>query len=132
MADERQRIDKWLWFARVVKSRTLGQKLATSGQVRVNRERNDSASRLLKAGDTLTIAAHDRVRVLRVVSPGTRRGPAAEAQLLYEDLTPPADPAERALTDAGPDYGKRPDRRGRQALRALRNKGDNDIPDSSD
>jgi len=127
MPDERQRIDKWLWFARIVKSRTLGQKLATSGRVRVNRERCDSASQLLKPGDTLTLALERGVRILRVLQPGHRRGPAPEAVALYEDLTPP--PAQDAAPVAGPDYGGRPDRRDREVLRALRNKGGNDIPD---
>lgn len=92
--DKGQRIDKWLWFARVVKTRTLAQKLAVSGRVRVNREKNDSASRPVKAGDTLTIALDAGVRVLRVLLPGTRRGPPAEARLLYDDLSPPPLPRQ--------------------------------------
>ena len=88
MAGEgRQRIDKWLWFARLMKTRTLAQKLALSGRVRVNREKVEATSQLVKAGDVLTIAGERGVRVLKVVSPGTRRGPAPEAQLLYEDLS---------------------------------------------
>lgn len=120
MADDRQRIDKWLWFARVVKSRTLAQKLAISGHVRVNKERNDSASRLLKPGDTLTIAQDNRVRVLRVVLPGSRRGPATEAQTLYEDLTPPETAAEVAV--AAPSPEGRPNKRDRRAILDLRNR----------
>ena len=54
--DTRQRIDKWLWFARLAKTRTAAQKLAVSGRVRVNREKSDSASRLVRMGDVLTIA----------------------------------------------------------------------------
>jgi ribosome-associated heat shock protein Hsp15 len=93
-AEERQRLDKWLWFARVVKTRTLAQKLALSGHVRVNREKAASAHLLLKAGDVLTITGAGGIRILKVVSAGTRRGPAAEARLLYEDLSPASRPGK--------------------------------------
>src|SRR5438067_12708873 len=96
----RQRIDKWLWFARVAKSRTLAQKLAVSGRVRVNRAKCDSASQAVKVDDVLTITLDSGVRVLKVVRPGTRRGPPADARLLYEDLSPPPAPAP-ALAPAG-------------------------------
>jgi ribosome-associated heat shock protein Hsp15 len=86
-AEERQRIDKWLFFARVVKSRSLAAKLAQAGRVRVNREKIDQASQIVRPGDVLTITLDRRILVYRVVSPGTRRGPAEEARLLYEDLT---------------------------------------------
>ena len=114
----RQRIDKWLWFARLAKTRTLAQKLAVSGRVRVNRERNDSASRLLKIGDTLTIALERDVRVLRVVSPGIRRGPATEARLLYEDLSPPPPVREPGVATGG-RTGARPTKRDRRAIDAF-------------
>lgn len=84
---DRQRIDKWLFFARVVKSRTLAAKLAVSGRVRVNREKIAQASHPVKPGDVLTIALDRRILVYRIISPGTRRGPAEEARRLYEDLT---------------------------------------------
>jgi len=83
----RQRIDKWLFFARVVKSRTLAAKLAASGCVRVNREKIAQASYPVKPGDVLTIALGRRILVYRIISSGTRRGPAEEARHLYEDLT---------------------------------------------
>ena len=86
----RQRLDKWLWFARLAKTRTAAQKLAVSGRVRLNRTRADSAAQLVKPGDVLTIALEAGVRVLRIVSPGGRRGPPGEARLLYEELTPKA------------------------------------------
>ena len=76
-ADDRQRIDKWLWYARLAKTRTAAQALAVSGRVRVNSEKNQSASRGLKLGDVLTVALDSGVRVLRVVLLGERRGPAA-------------------------------------------------------
>ncbi|HZP19625.1 MAG TPA: RNA-binding S4 domain-containing protein [Bauldia sp.] len=115
--DGRQRIDKWLWFARVVKTRTLAQKLVLSGSVRVNRERSDSASRAVKTGDVLTIALPGGVRVLKVAAPGARRGPPAEAKLLYEDLSPP-EPARPPATGREPGSG-RPTKRDRRAIDAF-------------
>jgi len=98
-----QRIDKWLFFARVVKSRSLAQKLATSGRVRINGEKCDQASDVVKPDDVLTITLERRILVYRVLSAGTRRGPAEEARTLYEDMSQPAahDPA---LPDALPPF----------------------------
>lgn len=81
-----QRIDQWLWFARIVKSRTLGQALVERGKVRVNRLRIDKASTAVKAGDVLTMSMGPRVRVFEVVGIGVRRGPAIEAQQLYREI----------------------------------------------
>lgn len=89
MADGAQRIDKWLFFARVVKSRSLAQKLVGSSAVRINRDKIDNPARLVRAGDVLTITLRGGVRVLKVAHPGTRRGPASEATTLYEDLSDP-------------------------------------------
>ena len=104
MAGSEQRIDKWLFFARVVKSRSLAQKLAVSGAVRVNREKVSHSARIVRPGDVLTINVHERIRVLRVLDPGVRRGPAGEAAALFEDLTPsPAAPdASEGPDEAGP------------------------------
>jgi len=84
----RQRLDKWLWFARMVKSRTLAQKLIASGAVRVNSKRTTSADYRLEAGMVLTMTLNQRLRIVRITNIGTRRGPASEAQMLYDDLTP--------------------------------------------
>ena len=86
----RQRLDKWLFFARVVKSRSLAARFVQAGGVRINREKTDQPAHAVKSGDVLTIALERRVLVYRVVAAGTRRGPAEEARRLYEDLTPPA------------------------------------------
>ena len=91
---ERQRIDKWLFFARVVKSRSLAAKLAQAGRVRVNRNKIEQAAYQIKVGDVLTISLERHVLVYRVLAPGARRGPAEEARTLYEDLTPPAPPKD--------------------------------------
>jgi ribosome-associated heat shock protein Hsp15 len=117
-AEPRQRIDKWLWFARLVKSRTQAQAAVTSGAVRINRQKIDSASHAVRVGDTLTVALHSTVRVLRVLQTGERRGPATEARLLYEELVPAI--AETGSPPLGPGSTKRPDKRDRRAILAMR------------
>jgi ribosome-associated heat shock protein Hsp15 len=115
---DRQRIDKWLWHARVVKTRTLAQELAVSGHVRLNGVRIDAASRPVKLGDTLTIALENRVRVLEVKGFAERRGSATVASTLFDDHSPP--PPERPEPVAtGPrrDPGTgRPTKRDRRML----------------
>lgn len=116
MAEERLRIDKWLWFARLARTRTLAQKLATSGRVRINREKTENAARPVKIGDVLTIALDSGVRVLRITGMATRRGPASEAQLLYQDLAPPLPTRQ----EAAPRSGGRPTKRERRTLDKFR------------
>ncbi len=89
MEDGRQRLDKWLWYARVARTRTLAARLVVEGHVRLNSQRVEQASRHVRAGDVLTVALERDVRVLRVLGPGVRRGPATEARLLYEELRSP-------------------------------------------
>ena len=86
MREDRQRLDKWLWFARFVKSRTLAAKLVSDGFVRVNGQRADSPAKAVALGDVITIAVARTTAVVRVEALGTRRGPAPEARLLYTDL----------------------------------------------
>ncbi|NNM71669.1 RNA-binding S4 domain-containing protein [Enterovirga aerilata] len=86
MREGRQRLDKWLWFARFARTRTLAAKLVTQGAVRVNGVRTEAPARLVGAGDVLTIAAQHVTAVVRVLAAGERRGPAPEARLLYEDV----------------------------------------------
>jgi len=87
--DDGQRLDKWLWFARVVKSRTLAAELVVLGKVRVNRVRAVKASQTLRPGDVVTLVLAGRVLILKVLAPGVRRGPAAEARRLYQPLSAP-------------------------------------------
>jgi ribosome-associated heat shock protein Hsp15 len=89
---ERQRLDRWLFFARAVKSRTLAQKLIESGAVRVNSERTVDVDRRIGAGDVLTMMVNRQLRVWRILDAGTRRGPPSEAATLYEDLSPAQPP----------------------------------------
>jgi ribosome-associated heat shock protein Hsp15 len=84
----RQRLDKWLFFTRLIKSRSLEQKAIEGGRVAVNDERVTQSSFQLKTGDMLELALDRRSLIVRVVGPGERRGPYEEARLLYDDLTP--------------------------------------------
>lgn len=86
-----QRLDKWLWCARVAKTRAACARLVEEGGVRINRQPTDKPHARLRPGDVLTFAlgSADRgvVRVWRVLALAERRGPAPEAQALYEDLS---------------------------------------------
>jgi len=116
-AQAKLRIDKWLWYARLLKTRSLATKFVQAGHVRVNREKISAASHGLKVGDVLTIAIYGRVRVLKVINLGTRRGPAPEAAGLFEDMTPPE--LQIAAKDAaapGPSPERRPDKRERRQI----------------
>lgn len=93
---ERIRIDKWLWHARMAKSRTLAGKLVESGHARLNGRRIEGPDRLIRPGDILTLALPHTTLVVEVLALGNRRGPAAEARTLYRDrseyvVTPAAD-----------------------------------------
>ena len=83
--DTRQRLDKWLWFARVVKTREAAAGLVEGGHVRLNRIKVTKPAHDVKPGDVLTIVLHSRVRVLQVDGIAPRRGPASEARLLYRE-----------------------------------------------
>ncbi len=86
MPEGRQRLDKWLWFARFAKTRTLAAKLVAAGHVRINGQRTDNAAKGLAVGDVVTIALARSTLVVRVEALGERRGPAPEARQLYADL----------------------------------------------
>ena len=83
---DRQRLDKWLWHARVVKARSSAAALIEAGHVRLNGARETAPGHAVKAGDVLTIALDRGVRVLKVLGFSERRGDAAAARVLYEDL----------------------------------------------
>ena len=118
-AADRQRIDKWLFFARVVKSRSLAAKLVAAGRVRLNRDKIEQASQPVKAGDVLTVALDRRVLVYRILAPGVRRGPAEEARTLYEDLSAAKEPSSALSEEREPGAG-RPTKKDRRALDRLK------------
>ena len=84
---DRQRIDKWLHNARVVKTRTSAAELVTSGLVRVNSARVVAPSHPVKVGDVLTIALDRRIRLWKVADFAERRGDATAARRLYVELS---------------------------------------------
>src|SRR5437867_12371155 len=90
---EEVRSDKWLWAARFFKSRTLAAAACDGGKVDVN-DQAAKPSKVVRAGDRLKITLPRAKRVVRVVALSDRRGPGADAALLYEDLTPPPPPRE--------------------------------------
>lgn len=125
------RIDKWLWFARFLKSRSLATALVAGGRLRVNGQPITKAHYLVKPGDVLTFPLGPHIRVIKVLALGVRRGPANEAQTLYEDLEPPqprprataAPTGQPGLRDPG---SGRPTKRERRATDALRGGGSED------
>ncbi len=121
-----QRLDQWLWHARLFKTRTLASKFVSDGNVRVTR--NGETSRVEKPsfaalpGDVLSFSRADRLRIIAIDALATRRGPAAEAQTLYTDQSPPhrrgpKPPASPFLREKG--LG-RPTKKDRRALEALK------------
>ena len=124
--DSGRRLDLWLWFARFFKSRTIATKFVQSGRLRVNGDVIKKAHHLLRPDDVLTFPKADRVRVVKVLDLGVRRGPAPEAQTLYEDMSPPAPATAKkdgaAVSESGrrePGSG-RPTKQQRRALDRLR------------
>ena len=88
---ERQRLDKWLWHARLVKARSSAAALVEAGHVRVNGVRERSPGHAVKVGDVITVGLDRSVRVLKIVGFAERRGDAASARALYVDLQGPAE-----------------------------------------
>ena len=101
-----QRLDKWLWCARFLKARSACARLVAEGTVRINRQATEKPHARLRPGDVLTFAVGGRVRVIRVLLLGERRGPAPEARLLYVEIEEPSQsgvpvPDPAALSCAG-------------------------------
>lgn len=99
MPDDRQRIDRWLWNARIVRTRNAAAALVIAGNVRVNGVRVTAPGRSVKCGDVVTVALHAGVRVLKVTGIMPKRGDASVALLLYEELS---GDGVRGPTDRGP------------------------------
>ena len=124
MTDATLRMDKWLWYTRFFKSRTLAGTFCGSGKLRLNGQVIRKSNQTLKPDDVLTFPLNNYVRVVKVVTLGTRRGPALEAQGLYEDLDPPV-PVKKeerirsgtAVRDAGAGRPTKTERRATDKLR---------------
>lgn len=80
------RIDKFLWFARLAKSRSVAQKMAEDGHIRLNGRRIERSHAPVRPGDLITFPHASGVRVVRIIELPGRRGPASEAQACYEEL----------------------------------------------
>ena len=120
------RVDKWLWYARIVKTRSLAQAIIKSGKVRLNTVRIGAPSQSVSPEDVLTVTRDRQILILKVRAVGERRGPAPEAQLLYEDLSPPpvkqdsvGRPAKQAVREEG---AGRPTKKERRELSRFRGK----------
>lgn len=115
------RVDKWLWYARFFKTRSLAAKIVSSGAVRIDGVHIKKPSATVVIGNTLTFAQEKDIRVIRVVDLGARRGPAPEAQALYEDLSPPEKKTSEAPNrhpDA--DFMGRPTKKLRRDIEAVK------------
>lgn len=117
---QKLRIDKWLWHARFFKTRSLAAKVVSGGKLRVNGQPISKPAYLVSALDVLTFPQANDVRVIKVLEMGERRGPAPEAQQLYEDLDPPK-PREAVIEQVPRFDGKgRPTKKDRRALQQTR------------
>lgn len=120
---DRQRIDKWLWHARVVRTRSAAAALASTGHVRINGQRIDQPSRPVRIGDVVTIALDHAVKVLKVTAFAERRGSAESARALVEDMAPAPVPAPAPASPGLRSSGTgRPTKRDRRAIVQLKGK----------
>ncbi len=119
-AEPNLRADKWLWYARFFKTRGLAAKLCNAGKLHASGEAVSKAHHKVKQGDVLTFPQGRHVRVVKVLELGTRRGPAPEARLLYEDLKPPSPEGRLPALAPRERGGGRPTKQERRALDRLR------------
>ncbi len=116
------RIDKWLWHARFYKTRSLATKIVSEGKVRIDGTPISKPARQVGPGAVLTFVKEGDVKIVRILAVGERRGPAPEAQALYEDLSPP--PEEKSPLNPSFDGKGKPGKRERRNMDALRAKVD--------
>ena len=121
-----QRIDRWLWYARFFKTRSIAAKFISDGAIRLTRTdtlmRIKKPSFLIRPGDMIVFSRNDHLRIINIVSLAQHRGPATEAQMLYEDQSPPLPPKPTRKIDPferEPGAG-RPTKKERRALDALK------------
>ncbi len=111
------RLDKWLWHARFFKSRSIAAGIVTSGRVRVDSQPVSKPARAIGPGNVLTFVQAEETKVVRVIACGERRGPAPEAQALYEDLSPVV---EKRPYNPGGDRKGRPTKKDRRDMMSHR------------
>ena len=80
------RVDRFLFFIRLAKSRTLAQAIIDEGYVRIDGRRVEKSSEEVRVGSVVALPLRGQVRILKVLSLPNRRGPAAEARVCYEEL----------------------------------------------
>ena len=127
-ATKTQRIDRWLWYARFFKTRTLAAKFVSSKTIRLTRDetvtRIEKPAVAIRPGDVLTFTRNERPMIIEIVICGNRRGPATEAATLYNDLSPP--PPPKAVREPSPferEKGAgRPTKKDRREIQYLRDK----------
>jgi ribosome-associated heat shock protein Hsp15 len=95
------RLDRFLFFIRLVKSRTLAQALIEAGHIRVDGKRVGKSSEDVRIGSVIALPLRGQVRVLRVIALPSRRGPASEARLCYEELAEATDSANVSQQGTG-------------------------------
>ncbi|WP_416444023.1 RNA-binding S4 domain-containing protein [Leucobacter sp. HNU] len=121
---ESVRIDSWIWAVRLAKTRSQATAACRAGHVRVNDEPAKAAQKV-SVGDVVRVRLHGFEKIYRVVGLALRRGSAAEAALLFEDLTPPAPPRVERPAAVIRDRGAgRPTKRDRREIDRLRGRGD--------
>lgn len=114
------RLDLWLWYARFFKTRSLATRACLSGKIRVNKQPMSKAHAAVRPGDVLTFPQGRHIRVVRVVALAARRGPAAEAQGLYDDLAPPSTAPPLPRDGRPQPGGRRPTKADRRAIDRMR------------
>ncbi len=119
MSEPKIRLDKWLWHARFFKTRTLAAKVVSGAHVRVNGTKVTKPATTVTIGAVLTFPQADQIRVIKINALGARRGPASEAQSLYEDLSTPED---KTSQDQTPRAGARPTKKDRRSLDLIRSR----------
>lgn len=124
-ADKALRLDKWLWYARFFKTRALAGRAISGGRFRLDGEVMSKPHRQAVIGQVLTFAQGANIRVIKILALGTRRGPATEAGLMFEDMAPilPAvkDSAARPVEFEARDKGSgRPTKRERRDIDRLK------------
>ena len=119
MPEPKIRLDKWLWHARFFKTCTLAAKVVSGAHVRVNGTKVTKPATTVTIGAVLTFPQANQIRVIKINALGARRGPASEAQSLYEDLSTPED---KTSQDQTPRAGARPTKKDRRSLDLIRSR----------